>query len=516
MNHPPNRSRLFIWTAALLLMLWIGFGNRLLTHWAYAVEQGRLQANADELADTEQLASLRAISKAFRMVAKVARPGVVSIEASGGEVTGMASDELLRMYELFGDRLTKEEWEQLLQRTHRLPPTSGSGIIFDENGHIVTNNHVVEHRTEISIRLSDDRVYEATLVGNDPKTDLAVIKIEADDLHPLVFGDSDKAAVGDWVVAVGAPFRLAQTVTHGIVSATGRTRIPGLENIVYQNFIQTDAAVNPGNSGGPLLNLRGQVLGVNTAIATHGDSHAGIAFAIPANMAVSVARQLIAHGQVARGWLGITYPTQPLTENEVEIFKLPNKHGILISEVLKDSPAEAAGLQVEDAIIAVNGEDIMDMAYFSSAIADLGPNEDVTLRIIRDGHEQTIKGRLGLQPQNTRRRDLLVDVTKFREVPSLGLSVLSLHSLLTGSYPQLAKVYDELTRGVVIFQLDVETDAADKLKAGEVITGVEGQPVINVGELNAALKAAGNQKRIRLQILQPDGDRRIIHVRRRP
>lgn len=297
MNTHRPRFRLLFWTGMAVAALWIGFGDRLLSRWAYAVERGRIQASADELLDSDELAGVQAISKAFRLVAKVARPGVVHINVSGSDGTlEVSPEELESLKQRFGDLLSEEQLRELLRRQ---PPASGSGIVFDADGYIVTNNHVVAGRTEIVVHLADDRTYEATIVGTDPKTDLAVIKIDAPNLHALKFGDSDQVDVGDWVVAVGAPFGLSQTVTHGIISATGRSHVD--VGILYQNFIQTDAAINPGNSGGPLLNLRGEVIGVNTAIATHGDANAGVAFTIPSNMAVKVARALIEHGSVARG-----------------------------------------------------------------------------------------------------------------------------------------------------------------------------------------------------------------------
>ena len=513
MNRAQPHMRLFVWTAALLGVIWVGFGDRLLTHWAYAFERGRIQANSEELTQTPEIANLQALSGAFRAVAKVARPAVVHIRVGGGTLVDSVTDDDIRD---FAKQLGISE-EQARRLLEQQTGGAGSGIIFDESGYILTNNHVVAGRDEIKVHLYDERTYDARLIGTDSKTDVAVIKIDAPDLHALKLANSDEVQVGDWVIAVGAPFGLTQTVTHGIVSATGRTRVEGV-SILYQNFIQTDAAINPGNSGGPLLNLFGEVVGVNTAIATHGEGNAGIAFTIPSNMARNVAEQLISSGEVARGWLGISMRIEPLTDEFVEIFKLPRPRGVLIERVLADSPAQQAGIQVEDVIVAVNGEAVSGPDYFRSVIADLGPNESTTIRVIRDGKETEVSVRLARQPAN------LVGASRggatwYRQVPALGLEQsLSLRPGLgeVAGVPMFvssaARAFDETDRGVLVLGLNEDASAASKIKPGEVIAGVNGERVNNVGELRAALAKSPSKKRVRLQIVEPTGDRRIIHV----
>ncbi|MGD8453308.1 MAG: trypsin-like peptidase domain-containing protein [Phycisphaerae bacterium] len=509
MNRTRLHVRLFLWTAVLLALIWVGVGDRLLSHWAYAFERGRLQAATEELADLQDAGGLQTISKAFRLVAKVARPGVVHINVSGGGLDRISQDDIDQMREQLGGMLTDEQIEQFLLR--RLPPAAGSGFLFDTNGHIVTNCHVVQGRPEIAVTLNNERTYEARLVGIDPKTDLAVVKIDATDLHPLVFGDSDKAEVGDWVVAIGAPFGLSQTVTHGIVSATGRTRVEERE-VLYQNFIQTDTAINPGNSGGPLLNLRGEVVGVNTAIATNGEAvNAGVAFSIPANMARRVAEELVEHGIVSRGWLGISYPTAALTEDDAKIFKLPDTRGILISTVHEDSPADNAGLQVEDVIVAVNGEVIRDGEYFKSLIADLGPDELVRVRFIRDGEERELDIRLGLQPNDmvAARRAPAIDS---RGIPRLGLRGCTFHPGLLTMFMQ-ARAFDETDRGVFVVSIEGVVEGRPRVGAGELIVACDGEEVTTVGELLKALDSVRPGEDVRLQVLDPQGDRRIVRVK---
>ncbi len=350
--------------------------------------------------------------------------------------------------------------------------------------------------------LFDERVYEAALVGTDPKTDLAVLKIDATDMHPLTLGDSDALEVGDWVVAVGAPFGLTQTVTHGIVSAKGRTQVEDVD-VAYQEFIQTDAAINPGNSGGPLLNIRGEVVGVNTAIATHGTSYnAGIAFAIPSSMAAKVAEQLKTRGEVPRGWLGVG--PSALTSADVEIFGIPDTNGVLVAGVLMDSPAERAGIQVEDVIVSIDDVPVTSLARFRAAVADLRPFETARLRIIRDREVIRVRARLELQPEDVR---VPADqITDSIAVPRLRMQVRTLR-------PNTLRLYDNETRGVVILGLRRAPKDEPEIELGELIVRCNGHAVTTVHDLKEALKAAPPGDPIRLEIQEPVGDRRLISIR---
>jgi Do/DeqQ family serine protease len=258
----------------------------------------------------------------------------------------------------------------------------GTGMLIDAQGHILTNNHVVAGATEINVLLADGRSYPGKVVGTDPKTDLAVIKISADEKLPTVtFGDSDKIAVGDWVVAIGHPRGLDQTVTQGIISAKHRTGV--MDPSTYQDYLQTDAAINPGNSGGPLLNLNGQVIGVNAAIASQSGGFEGIGFAIPSNMAVHVARALINHGKVVRGWLGVSI--QNLTPEQVKSMHLKDNKGALVADVVPDGPAQKAGLKKDDLVIMYRGHKIDDASALQSSVGDTPIGENVDLTVLRDG-----------------------------------------------------------------------------------------------------------------------------------
>jgi len=268
----------------------------------------------------------------------------------------------------------------------------GTGMIIDDQGHILTNNHVVAGAAEINVLLADGNSFPAELVGTDPKTDLAVIHISTNEKEPAVtFGDSDKMEVGDWVVAIGHPRGLDQTVTQGIISAKHRRGV--LDPSSYQDYLQTDAAINPGNSGGPLLNLEGQVIGVNAAIASQSGGFEGIGFAIPSNMAVHVARALIDHGKVIRGWLGVSI--KDLSQEEAKTMHLKDKKGALVTEVVPESPANKAGIKKDDVIVMYRDHNIEDAASLQSMVADTPIGEKADLTVFRDGEKLHLDTRIG-------------------------------------------------------------------------------------------------------------------------
>jgi Do/DeqQ family serine protease len=268
----------------------------------------------------------------------------------------------------------------------------GSGMIMDAKGHILTNNHVVAGATDIQVLLADGHRYPAKLVGTDPKTDLAVIQIKADEKLPYVtFGDSDEMKVGNWVVAIGAPQGLDQTVTQGIISAKHRRGI--LDPSSYQDYLQTDAAINPGNSGGPLLNLQGKVIGVNAAIVSESGGFEGIGFAIPSNMAVHIANALIKNGKVERGWLGVSI--RDLTPDLQKSMKLNVDKGALIADVVKGGPADKAGLQKNDVVTAYQGKEIPDASSLQNEVANTSIGQEVTLTVNRKGESRDYKVKIG-------------------------------------------------------------------------------------------------------------------------
>jgi len=326
---------------------------------------GRLEAP-----DAGPQAVLRALEDAFANVADRVTPAVVNVSAIPRKDAPPA--ELERFREFFGD-----EFVDRFRRRRDEPRATGSGVIVDPSGYILTNNHVVENAQAIIVRLSDARKLPARLVGRDVKTDLAVLKVDGAGPLPVAeLGDSDRLRVGQWVIAIGNPFGLDRTVTAGIVSATARTRV-GVAT--YENFIQTDASINPGNSGGPLLNLDGKVVGINTAIVASGQ---GIGFAIPANMARDVMKQLIAGGRVVRGWLGIVI--QDVTDELASSFGVRERQGVLIADVMKGGPAEVAGVRAGDVVVQFAGETVREVPELQRRVAAVTPGQSVTLVVVRD------------------------------------------------------------------------------------------------------------------------------------
>jgi serine protease Do len=318
------------------------------------------------------------LNTAIMKVAKESMSRVVYIEVTESRMVEnpfmqFGNDPSLRRF--FGIPKMPKKFKQEMQGL-------GSGVIMDAEGHILTNNHVAGGATKIQVTLADGNRYPATLVGADPKTDLAVIRITAKDPLPFVtFGDSDKVEVGEWVVAIGAPRALEKTVTQGIISAKHRTGIT--DPNTYQDFLQTDAAINPGNSGGPLLSLYGQVVGVNAAIASASGGSEGIGFTIPSRMAVYVANALIAHGKVERGWLGVSI--RDLTPELAKTVKAQNLTGALIVDVVKGGPAERAGLKKNDVVVSCEGQEIPDSATLRNNVAQTPVGQQVKLDILRDG-----------------------------------------------------------------------------------------------------------------------------------
>ncbi len=292
----------------------------------------------------------------------------------------------------------------------------GSGFIIDKDGYIVTNNHVIEDADQIKVILSDDKEYDGELVGRDPKTDLALIRIEgAKDLKPLKFGDSDDLEVGKWVVAIGSPFGLEQTVTAGIVSAKGRIIGSG----PYDDFIQTDASINPGNSGGPLLNMDGEVVGINTAIIASGQ---GIGFAIPVNLAKGIITQLKDKGEVTRGWLGVAI--QDLTPELAEYYGLKEDKGVLVTQVFEDDPAAKAGIEVNDVILSIDGKAVSTGRELSSMIANTPVGHRTRIDLIRNGKRKNLTVTLAKRDD-----DLKAEAaTQNRDNEEMGIEVTDLDS----------------------------------------------------------------------------------------
>ena len=348
----------------------------------------------------------------------------------------------------------------------------GSGFLLDNEGYIVTNNHVVEDADQIKVRLSDEAEYDATIIGRDPKTDLALIKIDAPskDLKPLKLGDSDTIPVGSWVVAIGSPFGLEQTVTAGIVSAKGRIIGSG----PYDDFIQTDASINPGNSGGPLLNLKGEVVGINTAIVASGQ---GIGFAIPINMAGGIINQLKDSGEVSRGWLGVGI--QDLTPELAEYYAIKEKEGVLVTQTYEGDPADKAGIKEGDVIVAVDGKRIASSRELSRTVAEAGVGNKMSLTVLRDGREKEIDVKLAKRPDT----EPTVARGEARS-DDLGLKVREID-------PEIAERLglDENTKGVVVTGVNPDSKAAEAdIRQGDVVIEINRKPVTSLEDYKDQLR----------------------------
>ena len=421
--------------------------------------------------------SLVDLNNAFVGIAEKVNPSVVTITTTkvikvrGNSMFPGFDDDLF--YQFFG----------IPPQTERRGTALGSGVIVDKKGYILTNNHVVEQGEKINVRLIDNREFEAKVVGTDPKSDLAVIKIEADNLMPIVLGNSDALRIGEWVLAIGSPFsdNLDHTVTAGIVSAKGRSDI--LNNNMIQNFIQTDAAINPGNSGGALVNIRGELVGINTAIATNGGAgNLGIGFAIPVNMAKKVLSDLIEHGKVIRAWLGVSI--QNIDDPKAKALKLKEPSGVLIGSVVEDGPADKAGLEVGDVIIEFDGIKVKNVSSLQVLVSnsEVGKEKDVV--VIRNKRKKTIRVKLEEMPGNMAGQS----IASSSKTSKLGITVDNLT-------PYLAQQYGVKTdeKGVIVTSVDRSSEAGQVLRPGDLIQRIGDQNIKDVDDYNKALEQASGE-----------------------
>jgi serine protease Do len=401
----------------------------------------------------------------FSQLAKNASPSVVNISTvkvvkGGGQVPSPfgADDPFREFFErFFGDRAPRDFKQRSL----------GTGFIIDKEGFILTNNHVVEGTDEITVTLADKREFVAKIIGRDPKTDLALIRIESDQVLPaLPLGDSDKLEVGDWVMAIGNPYGLGHTVTAGIVSAKYRQIGAG----TYDNFIQTDASINPGNSGGPLLDITGEVIGVNTAIFSQSGGSIGIGFAIPINMAKDLLPQL-KKGKVVRGWLGVVI--QQVTSELKDKLKLSTEKGALVADVVEGGPAEKAGIERGDVIVTFDGQDISESDDLPYVVASTPVGKTVTVEVIRKGQRKSIQVEIGELEEEEKPQ------AASEARPNLGLSVREIT-------PELARNFGlSETSGVVIVQVQANSPAQEAgLAPGDLILEIEQVEVKDLEQFN--------------------------------
>ncbi len=403
----------------------------------------------------------------FVGIAEKVGPAVVKIVAERLEkVRGFGFDEGMPFDDF---------WERFFgrprQREQEVPAQAqGTGFFLSEDGYILTNNHIVENAVDVKVTVLQGQDYKAKVIGTDPRSDLALLKVEANGLPFIQFGDSEKLKVGEWVLAVGNPYGLEHTVTSGIVSAKGRQLGLGGNVPEYQDFIQTDAAINRGNSGGPLVNMNGEVVGITSNIFSPSGGNIGLGFAIPSNLAKKVIAQLKERGRVVRGWIGVTIT--PISEDEKDAFKLKDKKGALVNSVEEGAPADKAGIRQYDVIIEVNREKVESPNDLKFKVADVQPGKKVDITVIRDGKEQTFTVTVEeLDPQEKKEEPKSAD-------KDLGFTVRELT-------PNLARRYGLETReGLIITQVKRYSEAARKgLDVGDIIIEVNRTKVTTIDEL---------------------------------
>jgi serine protease Do len=450
----------------------------------------------------EDLALLDRSAKAFSSVVKKAGPAVVHVavekETTAKDMGQFPSDLFNDPFfeRFFGPQFRHPRTNPRDKQTFK-QQAAGSGFIIASDGYILTNNHVVEEASKITVRLADQREFPAKVVGTDPQSDVAIIKIDGKDLPVLPLGNSDTLEVGEWVIAIGSPFELNQTVTVGVVSAKGRNRM-GITD--YENFIQTDAAINPGNSGGPLLNIRGEAVGMNTAIFSRSGGYMGIGFAIPINMTKSIEQQLRKSGKVTRGWLGILI--QDVNEEMAKSFGGKQGGGALVSDVSDGSPAQKNGLLQGDIITAINGEQVSDVADLRNKIAMTPPNTELKLRILRDGQDKELVVTVGEQPA-----DMSSLAKKMGGAPLSELG-LTLQDLTKELAEQFGYSKDQ---GVLIAEVEEGSGAAQLgMQAGMLIEEVNRTRVRNLRELQQALKKANNAGQVLLRIRSGEHSQYVV------
>jgi serine protease Do len=472
---------------------------------------------------TEAHIHANALSDAFRFAADKAMPAIVTIQhrtepqkvavqrgerpRNEGRGEGRSQGELPD--ELLNDPFFRRFFEGVpdLPDLREMPrggaQSAGSGVIIDRSGLVLTNNHVVTGGGKVTVRLTDGREYEATEVKTDPSTDIAIVRIKPEgNLPTAALGDSDQTRVGDWVLALGQPFGLANTVTAGIISAKGR----GIGITDHEEFLQTDAAINPGNSGGPLVNLQGEVIGINTAISSTSGGYQGIGFAVPVNVVKWVVQQLQADGTVHRAYLGIGI--QPVTQEIASQLGMDRPRGALVTDVRAGSPAEKAGVKVGDVVIDYAGVAVTEPRELSAVVARTKIGSQQPLRVIRDGKEQSLTVNVLEMPENFKSRKTLGGRTTAPE----GISIKELGFEVA---PLTAEKAEQLglkgVHGLLIVSVEEDSLAADAgLDAGMVIERVGQTPVASVEDLQKAMKNVSMERGVLLLIRTTEGSRFVV------
>jgi serine protease Do len=459
---------------ALALGLVLGAAGVSIAHTTLA---GRNPPATLKLADVNEGPS----KTSYAPVVKTVLPSVVNISSSKVVRPGEESAEQLPMDPFFRQFFGGGPGGHFNIPRERQEKALGSGVIVSPEGYILTNNHVVDGATDVRVTLSDKREFQARIVGTDPKTDVAVLKIEGEKLTPITIGDSSKVEVGDVALAIGDPFGVGQTVTKGIISATGRGNL-GIE--AYEDFLQTDAPINPGNSGGALVNDRGELVGINTAIITHGSGGSqGIGLAVPMNLARNVMNQILKNGKVTRAYLGIL--PQDVTPAMAKAFGEKEAKGAIVGDVSASTPAKEAGVQRGDIIQELNGKPVDDSNQLRMTISMMQPGTTVKLKLIRNGSPRELSVKLAEMPAET------AGVKAGEEGVEKALDGIEVSNLS----PQIAEQLNlpPSTAGVVVTDVDPSSRMADAgLQKGDVIQEVNHQPVKNVSEFQGAVRKGGS------------------------
>lgn len=451
--------------------------------------------------------NLEQSGQAFASIAKKLAPAVVSLkvekkvanEQSFGNLpnddqSNPLNDELFKRF--FGDRMPDQLRQRQAPAQKHAVVGQGSGFVVSADGYILTNHHVVGDTTKVTVKFSDGREMQAKVVGSDSQSDVAVIKVDAKNLATVPLGDSTTTEVGEWVLASGAPYGLTQTLTAGIVSAVGRNSV-GITN--YENFIQTDAAINPGNSGGPLVNLRGEVIGINTAIFSRTGGSVGLGFAIPIEMAKQVYDQIVAHGSVVRGYLGVRI--QPLSQDLADQFGLKDTRGVLVGDVQKGTPSEKAGLKQADVIVELDGKKIDEAAAFRNAIAMKSPGSKVNLTVVREGHRMEIPVTLDKLPENVN----VAAIEDAKTSNSWGLSVQPLTAELAKKFGYAAD------SGVIISEVTPNSPASEAgLEPGMLIQQVNRRNVRTADDFSESIQKDPESKSLLLLVTSSQGSRFVV------
>ncbi len=475
-------------------------------HWLAAVGVGCLTSIAamareplnTTVSDRPVDRSARGVS--YAPVIKRVTPSVVTISSARTRQTrySFMDDPAFRRF--FG-----EDFDSGPQGSRgRREESQGSGVIVSEDGYILTNNHVIEgaDANSLKIALADGKTkYDAKIVGTDPRTDLAVLKIDAKKLPAVTLADSDKLEVGDVVLAIGNPFGIGQSVSMGVISAVGRADLPFGNMAEYEDFIQTDAAINPGNSGGALVDAEGRLIGINQSIASPSGGNAGVGFAVPVNLARSVLERIVADGKVTRGYLGVAMQPE-ITPEIAQEFKLPDTSGVLVTEVLPDTPAERAGIQRDDVIIEFNGKKVSDRPHLRLMVSQVSPDSKATIKILRDGKEKSLSVSLAAQPENFGR------VGRAPITPAPEPEIDALEGVEVADLDERARQQYEIPqriRGALVTKVDADSNAAEaRLRAGDVIVEINRRPVRSADD---AVELTRNVKgdRIWLRVYSPAG-----------